>query len=214
MLFNITHKQCSKCKKIKNLDDFYKEKRNKSGRHSWCIECSREKSKKWISKHPEQHRENTKTWYANHPEKIVEKNKKYREKYPDKVRERLKEWHNKNKTYANEVSRRWYHNNREYACLQSRTWAKENVERTRQRNRVRLSRKKFADGIITAQEERELFEKYNYTCINPNCPDTSQPITLDHIVPLARGGTNTIENAQPLCRSCNSSKGTKTIDYR
>lgn len=38
-------------------------------------------------------------------------------------------------------------------------------------------------------------------------------ITKDHIVPLARGGTNSLSNLQPLCRSCNSWKGTKTIDF-
>lgn len=33
-------------------------------------------------------------------------------------------------------------------------------------------------------------------------------ITMDHIVPLSRGGQNTVENLQWLCRSCNAKKGT------
>lgn len=36
----------------------------------------------------------------------------------------------------------------------------------------------------------------------------------DHVVALARGGANLIENIQPLCESCNSVKQTKLIDYR
>jgi 5-methylcytosine-specific restriction endonuclease McrA len=32
--------------------------------------------------------------------------------------------------------------------------------------------------------------------------------TIDHIVPLARGGTNYEGNLTPACRPCNSSKGT------
>jgi 5-methylcytosine-specific restriction endonuclease McrA len=34
-----------------------------------------------------------------------------------------------------------------------------------------------------------------------------EDLTLDHIVPWARGGTNRIENLQPLCAGCNQLKG-------
>jgi 5-methylcytosine-specific restriction endonuclease McrA len=33
------------------------------------------------------------------------------------------------------------------------------------------------------------------------------PVTVDHIVPLAKSGGNTIDNVRPLCYSCNSKKG-------
>lgn len=32
-------------------------------------------------------------------------------------------------------------------------------------------------------------------------------LTLDHVVPLARGGSNRIENLQLLCHGCNQYKG-------
>jgi 5-methylcytosine-specific restriction endonuclease McrA len=39
-------------------------------------------------------------------------------------------------------------------------------------------------------------------------------LTEDHVVPLSLGGSNDIDNIQPLCKSCNSSKRGRHIDYR
>ena len=36
-------------------------------------------------------------------------------------------------------------------------------------------------------------------------------MTLDHVVPLSRGGAHTPENLRPAHRSCNSRKGTKPL---
>lgn len=39
-------------------------------------------------------------------------------------------------------------------------------------------------------------------------------LTIDHIVPLSRGGRNHVSNYQTLCRKCNNKKGSEYIDYR
>lgn len=40
-------------------------------------------------------------------------------------------------------------------------------------------------------------------------PQSYVELTIDHIVPLAKGGTNDLENLQLLCRSCNCKKGAR-----
>lgn len=52
-----------------------------------------------------------------------------------------------------------------------------------------------------------ILEQDDFTC--QICGDTDGPLEIDHIVPLALGGTNDIENLQVLCRSCNRRKGAK-----
>lgn len=37
-----------------------------------------------------------------------------------------------------------------------------------------------------------------------------QDLTMDHVVPLARGGTTTPGNTVPACQSCNKAKGVDT----
>lgn len=43
---------------------------------------------------------------------------------------------------------------------------------------------------------------------------TEDDLSVDHVISLFNGGDDTINNKQPLCRSCNSSKGKNDLDYR
>ncbi len=48
-------------------------------------------------------------------------------------------------------------------------------------------------------------------CLVCGCTDD---LTIDHILPLSKGGGNSGDNYQTLCKKCNSEKGDKIIDYR
>ncbi|KKL73353.1 hypothetical protein LCGC14_2075770 [marine sediment metagenome] len=86
-------------------------------------------------------------------------------------------------------------------------------ERIRFLNCRRTARKHNAKGTHTSEEWEVLKRKYNYMCLC--CKQQAPFITLseDHIIPLSRGGSDYIDNIQPLCRSCNSRKNTKTINF-
>lgn len=78
-------------------------------------------------------------------------------------------------------------------------------------NAIYKARKRGAEGSHTFGDWETLLAQYDHTC--PACGEREPKIKLtrDHIVPLARGGSNNIENIQPLCRSCNSKKHAKVI---
>ena len=81
----------------------------------------------------------------------------------------------------------------------------------KQAGRNRRSRRVQSIGKFTSAEWEELCTLYNNKCV---CCEEIKPLTVDHVIPLSKGGTNYISNIQPLCRSCNSRKGTHSTDFR
>lgn len=65
---------------------------------------------------------------------------------------------------------------------------------------------------ITLSQWNEIKARYSNCCVR--CKKRTE-LTLDHVVPLSRGGLSTVDNIQPLCQRCNNEfKGDKIIDYR
>lgn len=99
-------------------------------------------------------------------------------------------------------------------------WANRLVTESTERGRRSLRRRHLARvaHLRTAQkigrhkpsEWRLVLRLYGSACLRCGYHDS----TKEHIRSVAVGGSDAIDNLQPLCGSCNSSKGTDTADYR
>jgi len=144
--------------------------------------------------------------YADRPEAYKERRR---------VKARARYHANKNdpakKTQRTLNSKTWYSNNKSHRAAVSKEWEKNNRPK---RNKITKTRKIriFIIDEMKPGEWEAMASRCGGVCIKPGC--VGSPVTLDHVKPISKGGRHHISNVQPLCRSCNSSKGTKEVDYR
>ncbi len=70
---------------------------------------------------------------------------------------------------------------------------------------------------LTDEIKNQVIERDNFTCLC--CGKTRKKgrkirLQVDHILPVAMGGSNQISNLQALCNHCNNIKAVNEIDYR
>ncbi|TMZ72779.1 HNH endonuclease [Klebsiella pneumoniae] len=111
-------------------------------------------------------------------------------------------------------SRAWKRNNKERVRTYNAEWRKRNPEYGRDWKRKNPQRKRAyrharkTSGTLLVRDWRRLCNRYGNKCAY--C-ESMEPLTVDHIIPVTRGGLHTIGNVLPACLSCNSSKGRKFI---
>ena len=107
------------------------------------------------------------------------------------------------KTFDADARRKYFRDyfaaNREKIKAASRAWARNNRA---QRNRLQNMRR--AGGVISRDQWLELVSVGKCAFCG-----SSSNLQVDHIIPIARGGTSVPENLQVLCAQCNQSKGAR-----
>jgi 5-methylcytosine-specific restriction endonuclease McrA len=78
----------------------------------------------------------------------------------------------------------------------------------------RKARVRGAGGSFTGAEWRALKAQYDHRCLMCGRQEPEIKLSVDHVVPVALGGSNDASNIQPLCLFCNQSKHTTILDLR
>ena len=221
-------KKCSRCGVVKQFSDFHRDKNKADGHVPHCKSCVASKVKAWRENNADRHRESNRQWEERHPDRVIAKNKRYRSSEAGKQTRQA--WDNQNRSkvraYHRESQRRYKARNPEKVLqatrvwretyperqrISTKQWEKRNPEKVKARAHRRRSLERGAVGSFTGEEWRELCSRFENRCL---CCKKQKSLTVDHILPLSKGGRNDIGNLQPLCYSCNSRKKDRYTDYR
>ena len=94
-------KYCNKCKVVKAVSEFNRQKKTNDGLNTRCKECRRVIQRKWREENPERVRESTRKWNKENPEKVRESTIKWQKENPEKFREYNRKSRQKKKEQQN-----------------------------------------------------------------------------------------------------------------
>lgn len=204
-------KRCSRCGEVKPLEDFPKRDRRQArdGRYSYCRPCSKTMShartRKWRRLNPEAAR--TASRLAS---------RKLRAEQPDYFRNWYRQNADSERERSREIMRVLRRERPELSRATDARYRQNHPELVRERERANTHQRR----ALKAATARSILGGYSYRYMvdfiaelltNP-CDYCGGPgETLDHIVPLSRGGLHIPANLAPACLSCNSSKSNRLL---
>jgi len=218
-------KKCTGCNEIKALDKFHKQGTMKDDLRSRCKECGSAANRKYRIANPEKGRASNRKYQAANRDKAPASSRKWNAANTDKVRADNSKWRAANREkvladgrayrvanpeYFPAAMRKYRTANPDKVRAANRKWAKANPEVSQLKNaRRRASKKESGIFRVAPKEIKGLLAQPCYLC------GVAPSTTIDHIIPVIRGGRHSIGNLIGACKPCNSSKLNKyLVEYR
>lgn len=150
----------------------------------------------WRKRNPERAKQLVEIWVKNNKERSNEIKYNWAKEHPDE---------------AKKASAKCYIKHKDEYGNKNNVYRKSHPEVAKAAKAKRRTSISKAGGSFTSEQWTALCKINGNRCL---CCNRKKRLEADHVIPVSKGGTSNISNIQPLCRSCNAKKGTKSTDYR
>jgi 5-methylcytosine-specific restriction endonuclease McrA len=177
-----------------------------------------QKYRETVRKHVEAKKEHIRDLKRAHRKANLERYKdalrKYRQNHREEINARASDRRQQSLEHYREIGRKSRHKHAEQRNAYQREYGKANRDKLTLFTNNRRARKHEAIGSHTDEDWQKLKAFHNFRCLCCGKQEPEIRLTRDHVIPLSQGGSDSIDNIQPLCARCNSKKNYKHIDYR
>ena len=189
-----------------------KEYQPKSGMQKWCIDCRpfvrKEHAAQWQKENADHLREYNTGWRHANPEKVKACDARKRAGRESAANERSRLWRLANPGSGWLYLKKHPDKRRVYAATyRGKHW--DAIQAGNEKHRALKTANTPKEELLTASQWRAIVEEYGHKCVY--CGRELDKPTMDHVVPLSRGGRHTKDNVVPACQSCNSSKNGRLL---
>ena len=187
-------KQCTSCKQFfpATTEFFHTNNQQASGLHPRCKTCRAKERSARYEINGEAERAQMREYAKEHSKEAVNRVANWREENP----ESRKEFRERHKDRLRQIDREYVKNHLDAFAV---------------RNRNRRAAVRNSEGTHTLEDIHQLYKEQNGNCAYCGV-SLGNKYHVDHIVPIARGGSNYPSNLALACADCNLSKGSKLLE--
>lgn len=206
-------KTCTACAQIKDLSEFGKHKAGAGGLRPTCKACCKLAWASYVANNSEKRALALAQYRAKNKDAIRAADLAYREKSRERELARGAAWRAENPEKERARTAAYRNANKAKDAERKAEYARNNPDVVRAIASRRRARVNGAAGTHTAADIKSLKQIQRSACAVCRA-DIRKNYHVDHVLPLALGGTNGKENLQLLCPTCNHSKSAKhPVDF-
>ena len=208
--------RCIRCNTFKHESRFAKDSKSCTLHQPYCKQCCVEYKAEYTSQHKEKIRLSGVKYRAENKGREKQRHKIYDIVYAPRKAEKKKQRRKQHPEKYHQEGVAYYAKNKDKMNAVSATWWKAHPDKRKNKHERHRARKKSAP-MIEKIDRQTVFERDKWTCqiCHKRVPRKTKNIklraTLDHIVPLSKGGSHTYANVVLAHHICNSSKGNRAI---